>query len=332
MTWDPTPWFIGGGAQHSPEVARLLAYATSGGAEGVVEPADLKVSPLAVPGGSVRIAPGACLLRNRYPGGGQQSYVGRLAMQDTVPVTPTGSAGGRSDLVVARVLDPQYEGSAPSDPTDFDYVRTAVIEGVAASTIASAQAARAYCRTLGYPAIPLGGITLPASTGTVTAGMIRDLRAVALPREKRGQRMAFPTGNNTMPTTSYSSWPADVRTQVDIPEWATRALVLAHLSGIEVIGNGRTVAGVRTYLGPEIQPAGAQVGREIGENGILVDEGGTAARRPHLTVAGIHDVRWARGTTQWLMTQAQRTSGTATIEADYQTTISLEWTFVEEVD
>ena len=332
MSWDPTPWFIGGGAQHSPEVARLLAYATSGGAEGVVEPGDLKVAPLAVPGGSVRVLPGACLLRNRYAGGGQQSYVGRLPVQDTVPITATGSASGRSDLVVARVLDPQYEGSAPTDPTTFDYVRTAVIEGVAASVIASAQAARAYCRTLPYPAIPLGGITLPASTGTVTAAMTRDLRSVAMPRERRGQHMSFPPADSNMPTASYSSWPAGIGTQIEVPEWASTALVLAHISGVEVTGTGRTVAGLRTYLGPGQQPAGAQVGKELGENGIVVDEGGSVARRLHVTVAGRHDVRWARGTTQHVMTQAVRSSGTGIMQADYQTTCSLEWTFLEEVD
>ena len=94
MAWDSTPWFVGGGAHHSPEVARVLAYAASSGAEGIVTPEALRVRPLAVPGTSVRIAPGACLIVNRYPGGAWQTYVGRNPVEHTVPITAAGAGGG----------------------------------------------------------------------------------------------------------------------------------------------------------------------------------------------------------------------------------------------
>ena len=61
MSFDSVPWFVGGGALHSPEVARLLAHAATSGAAGVVTPADLAVSALPVPGASVRVAVGGAL-------------------------------------------------------------------------------------------------------------------------------------------------------------------------------------------------------------------------------------------------------------------------------
>lgn len=236
--WDSTPWFVGGGAHHSPEVARLLAYAASSGAEGVVTPEALRVQPLAVPGGAVRIAPGACLMLNRYPGGGWQTYVGRNPVQHDVQVTPTGSAGGRTDLVVARVLDPQYEGSAPSDPVAFQYMRTEVIQGVPAGTTSAREL------NLNYPALALARITLPASTGTVQASHITDLRKVA---QARSQRLLFTrnlTGpdvhalTTTGPVGQY--WPdtPDPMWQVDIPEWATSFKVVVHYGGVRVSYSG----------------------------------------------------------------------------------------------
>src|SRR5699024_3903592 len=114
-----TPWMVGGGASHPVEVVRQGTHDFTGGAEGISLPGDLRVEPLATPGTSVRVAPGGCTLVNRYPGGEGQSYTARNDAQVTVPVTATGSAGGRSDLVVARVLDPQYEGQPPTDPDAF---------------------------------------------------------------------------------------------------------------------------------------------------------------------------------------------------------------------
>lgn len=309
--------------------AATLRRITYDGSEGILGPGQLKVQPLATPGTSVRVAPGACVVQSRYPGQSWQAYAVAEDVQQSVPVTATASSGGRNDLVVARVRDGNLEtltGGATSG-AGFE-----VIQGVAASVVASPLAAAAYCATLTFPALPLAGLILPASTATVTAGMVRDLRTVKPGVQRAGQRMVFPPSTTTMPTSAYSGWPAGIGVQVDVPPWASTCLVEVVLQGIAVTGTGRSVAGVRTYLGPGTQPSDAAVGVELGENGILIDEGASGARRISTTILGQHDVRKYAGTTQWVMSQAVRSAGTGTFSADYQSQCNLRWTFLPGVD
>ena len=86
MALDSTPWFVGGGAQHSPEVARSLAYASTNGAEGTCGISDLRVQAQSVPNGSVQVIPGAALLLNRYTGGVGQTYALRNATGTDIKV------------------------------------------------------------------------------------------------------------------------------------------------------------------------------------------------------------------------------------------------------
>ena len=235
MAWESSPWMIGNGVEHTVEVARLLAHAGTGGAEGIVTPGDLKVQPLNVPGTKVRIAPGAVLLKNRYPGGGQQTYVGRNTSEHEVSITATGSGGGRSDLVVARVLDPQYEGQEPVDPNDFDYMRTEIIEDVPSST------KRFDELGLNYPAVALARIDLPASTGTIESSHITDLRSMAQPRKERhliAYALEESDGQLRLTSTTGAAWPKieDIgnteQWYLDVPEWAERVRVLATWNGV----------------------------------------------------------------------------------------------------
>lgn len=244
MAIDPTPWMVGGGASHSVEVARLLAYASTSGAEGIVEPASLRVQAQATAGPSVRVAPGAALIRNRYAGGAQQTYVLRNATQTTVPVTATGSAGGRTDLVIARVIDPQHEGQTPPDPDDFDYSRLEVIQGVPSGTRSAADLG------LTYPAIALAKITIPASTATITGAMITDLREVAIPRvlEKVFPRPTV-TQDSGLVLNSRAAFPAgewfpnaggqenNGAYYADIPSWATRMQIRMEWLGVRYFPN-----------------------------------------------------------------------------------------------
>ncbi|QUC01227.1 hypothetical protein [Cellulosimicrobium cellulans] len=323
MPWDSTPWFVGGGAQHSPEVARLLAYATSGGAEGVVEPGDLKVVPLAVPGGGVRVLPGGVLIRNRYAGGAQQTYAGRLPVQDTPAITATGSASGRSDLVVARVLDPQYEGEAPSDPLVFDYVRTEVIEGVAASVVASADAAAAYCRALPYPAIPLGGVTLPASTGTVTGAMVKDLRKVARPRTQRVVRALNNNDVHTLDSTSFVDWPVNANWMLEVPVWATHAVAILTASSVDPVWSGSSGDGyIRLQIGTG---AGAVYGDSLTWQVMEV----TDVQQTYTNGDEIAIPAAMRGTTQRFASTARRVGGTSRIRQTRGSSIVLDVEFQE---
>jgi hypothetical protein len=318
MAFDPTPWFVGGGAQHSPEVARALAYAGTRGSEGIAGIGDLKVSAQSVPNGTVAVAPGGALLLNRYPGGTGQSYSLRNATTTNVTVTPTGSGGGRTDLVIARVLDPQYEGAAPSDPTNFQYAYPAIIQGVPSGTLTAKEL------NLGYPAVALAKITLPASTGTVTSGMITDLRRVAQPRRDRAMVTVFPSATVTLPTGAYSSWPIDPaqRPNVLVPSWATRVDIVAHLSGVKFVqsAGAMTTAGIRTGFGSTL-PA---------QNGIIVQDSTDSSGRYHYTLIGTHLIdSTLRDTYQYINLQAVRTAGSGVWSADYQTSVVIDWEFSE---
>ena len=232
MAMERVPYLVGGGFEHSAEVMRAMLAASTSGAEGIVNAGDFKVQPLAVPGTSVRVAPGNALIRNSYGGGGAQTYACRAGSETEVPIEATGSAGSRTDLIVARIDDPTYQGGV-FDPLTFEAARFEVIKGVPASTKTVAGLG------LSYPAIALARVKLPASTGTVTAAMITALRSVALPRI---QRHLFTHNLSNEETDSINppvgdemgeAWP-NVFWEFSIPTWATRVRVRALLGGVRV--------------------------------------------------------------------------------------------------
>lgn len=237
MAWDSVPWLIGGGAEHSPEVARLLAYAATAGSEGIVEPGDLKVSALTVPGASVNVSPGAALIRNRASGGAQQTYVARNPTRDTAAVASTGSSK-RSDLIVAQIEDPYLAGEPwqdPANPKVGPYVFTRVIPNVPAGTT-RLQDVAAYA---GRSAVTLARVDIPANTAAITNAMIVDLRDVAQPKNREEAWVTNgPAGYGNVFETQDGVWKtlATLTTTATIPEWATRALVRSSVSGLGVFG------------------------------------------------------------------------------------------------
>lgn len=273
MSWDSVPWFVGGGAQHSPEVARLLAYAATSGAEGIVTAGDLKVSPLAVPGASVRVAPGAGLIRNRATGGDSQTYVARNPVDDVVAIAATGSGAGRSDLIVAQIEDPFMAGEPwqdPADPTVGPYIFTRVIPNVPAGTT-RVQDVPGFS---GRSAITLARVDLPASTGTITAAMITDLRNLAMPRQWREM---MPYGNlayEELPHVNgaWGDWPTALKPQVRVPEWATDVFMTVNLVGVQRIHNENADGQVRAIFDQAIgDPATYDVNGDSGLGGWRFD-------------------------------------------------------------
>ena len=225
MAMERVPYLVGGGFEHSAEIMRVMLAASTSDAEGIMTPGDFKITPTAVPGGKVVAAPGNALIRNTYSGGTGQTYATRAPQQTELDIQATGSAGGRTDLVVARIDDPTYGGGA-FDPTTFQAAKFEVIRGVPASTRTAKDLG------LSYPAIALARITLPASTGTVTAGMITDLREVALPRSQRhlfthaltAAEGADELNRPTAAPPDGEAWP-NVFWQVNIPLWAQRVRI-----------------------------------------------------------------------------------------------------------
>src|SRR3954465_6829630 len=91
---------------HNPGIFRANIYASNAGQEGLADPTDGRVSALDVPDSYIRVSPASYRIINRESGYPKEMYAGRLREEDRVPVPPTTSSGGRTDLVVFRVENP----------------------------------------------------------------------------------------------------------------------------------------------------------------------------------------------------------------------------------
>jgi hypothetical protein len=325
MSWDSVPWFVGGGAEHSPEVARLLAYAALGAAEGVVTPGDLKVVPLAVPGGAVTVSSGAALILNRAAGGAAQTYVARNPTADTVAIAPTGSAAGRSDLIVAQIEDPYMAGEpwqAPADPKVGPYVFTRVIPNVPAGTT-RLQDVPGYA---GRSAVTLARVDLPASTGTVTAGLVTDLRALARPRsERQVVKGTLATNTTTLSTGSWQAFPSNPIPGIVVPSWATHAVVRVDTTIRFVSGDG--YANFQAFMGPAGQLDTTTLFADS-----LIDSTGNAGYRQPLVIPS--DGAWAvpaalRGKTVQVASRVRGKSNGGKIATGTEDYYFLDVTFME---
>ena len=285
---------------------------------GPVLSVDLRVVPLDVPGASVRILPGAALIPSRATGGASQSYVARNPSEDVVGITATGSGSGRNDMIVARIEDPFMAGEPwddPTDPTVGPYVFSRVIPNVPASAIASSAAASAYLASIGQTAIPLAGIALPASTGTVTSGLITDLRKVARPQRTRDLYNTQPTTTTTANSSTYIDIAPQAARNIAVPAWATQVKIIGHVAGAVVSGgdfNGN--------IGPMFG------GVALSTNALNVD--------PYTrTVAMVSDTYAVpaamRGTTQALVLRLNKTGGSGTFSTDSYTTVIWDVEFLQ---
>lgn len=230
------PWATGNMAENTHGLARQAYFDSTGGAEGISSVDALKVQAQAVPDKTVRVAPGGAILNNRYDLSLGQSYGARNASQTSVAITATGSAGGRTDAILLRILDPEFEGQPPSNPNTFQYTRLVAVPAPDGIT-------RIEQLNLTYPAILLARVKLPANTGTITNAMITDLREMAIPHEKTvtRSRATVTSGEEVLTATREGGewFPNQGGEQrIDIPLWATRMIISADwLMVQEGIGN-----------------------------------------------------------------------------------------------
>ena len=254
-SWDAVPWMIGGGVEHSTNVARLLAYVAAEGQEGIIGTLDLEVRERAVPDGNVRIAPGACTILNRNPHVEYDAYAARLPIEDTVAIGATGSGGWRTDLVVARVMNPflQDEPFAPPSAADiaahnYQFVETYVIPSVlsgAGSGATHPTKAQVRAALGASSAIPLASVALPPSTGTVQQAHIKDWRQMAQFRE--AQRLFVTTPGGTV-NLADATWKDIASVSVEVPDWATHYSARAILGGL-TFSNPQSIGNLRILLG-----------------------------------------------------------------------------------
>jgi hypothetical protein len=291
----------------------------------------MKVAPLSVPGTAVRVLPGAALILNRGAGGAQQTYAARLPVADQVEIAVTGSGAGRPDLIVAQVEDPFTAGEQwqePSDPTVGPYVFTRVISGVPAGTT-RLQDVPGY---EGRSAITLARVTLPASTGTVTAGMITDLREVAIPRTKAVlQPYALVSADTSVlsATSAYpaggQNWPAETSwADVAIPSWATRVRIVMTWAGVLCTNN--SWGSVWVQMGANSHPDNYKT-QEV--NWDAQNAAGNY-RTMIMAAADIAVPASMRGTSQKFYPRGRKAGGTGTVTLDLRSAMALQIEFYEQ--
>jgi hypothetical protein len=312
MTLIQPPMMVTGG-KHPARTMRMMIRDLSRGSQGVTEYNDLKVTQLTTPGAGVQVADGSGVVRGAA--WGQGSYTQYNVGSATVNIAPTG-ASGRTDMVVLRVLDPEYEGSLNPAADDVGYFY--VVSNVSAT---------ATQPPAGMTAIPLARITLGPNTATITDAMITNLRTIANPRRDRQIYTASPSadqnwGGNAKGT--YVSYPTAARWNIAVPVWAVRARIVF------------TVAAVQVLTGSVYGQAAFKLGTVQGQ-GINFDTGpftsGDRSQRVNLVSADTITVPAAmRGTTQLLQSMvAMDNAAAGTLQVDTATTAIADVEFEEGV-
>lgn len=209
-------WAVNG-SKFSAESARAETFKNTNGARGVTLPTDLKVSALPTPGAAVRVNPGGASLPAGYAAAPGQSYSVTVPTSVDVPVTATGSGGAAVKYLLLRLKDPQYEGTAPADPVNFDYssfVWVTSLTGIA------------------YPYVPLVKLTQPASTATITNAMLTDIRKLARARVDREVTSSSNGVVSTITATGSVGEPwLNYTVTHEVPEWANWVHIIVHVSG-----------------------------------------------------------------------------------------------------
>jgi hypothetical protein len=315
MALDGVPWFIGGEAEHGPDVARQLAYLACGGSEGVTTAGDLKVVPLDVPGAGAKVLAGSASILNRVSA--QQAYSVRNAEADveSVKFGNTGSSGGRSDLVVCLVDNPYIDDNAqdPVSVTKGPYVRFVVVAGVPAGT-KRLQDIPQYAGASGYA---LARVDQPSNNGTITSSMITDLRSVARPHSRRRVQQAQISAAFNITATAASPAPDDAKVSalsVDVPDWATAVNI--RMTVVGVTNSSANVAGTFS----------ARIGTDVATAGTYYQEQVAGSSRLTYIVEDTVAIPVAyRGTTQRLRTYASRSSNSAAGNLQLGTTSQIFW-------
>ncbi|GAA2084426.1 hypothetical protein GCM10009759_03450 [Kitasatospora saccharophila] len=282
MTLIQPPLMVTGGT-HPARSMRMMIRDLSHGSQGITEGDDLRVSPTTTPGPGVRVGTGSAVVAGAT--WGQGSYTQYNNGDQVVPIAPTGGTG-RTDLLCLRVEDPEFEGSRDPGRDDIGYFH--VIPGVSATTTAP---------PAGMSAIPLARITQPPNCATITASMITDLRKVANPRRERKLSTIIGFPYTVLPAqwgVWQDNWPPNATAQIDIPTWATKANLIATLTGIRVMGE--------TFFGLRLK-WGAWISREFQVDTDTI----TYASKYTAMVADNPDITAAmRGTRQELRLQGGR--------------------------
>ena len=308
MTLIQPPMMVNGGT-HPARTMRMMIRDLSRGSQGVTEYNDLKVSQLTTPGAGVQVGDGSGVVRGAA--WGQGSYTQYNVGTQQVDIAPTG-ASARTDMVVLRVEDPEYEGTLNPASDDIGYFH--VVSNVS-STATQPPA--------GMTAIPLARIALPANCATVTNAMVTDLRTIANPRRERQLYTAFPASLSqlTYQDDKWHTWPAAARWNIAVPSWAVSVKIVT------------TVAGLRLDSADVYAHMQNAFGTVLGQDTSIDDDQGNNIRRNTVVLADSLGVPAAmRGTTQALYLQTWMSkSETGNVGVDGSTSLIADVEFTEGV-
>lgn len=313
MALTPVPIAVTG-APHTAQQWRMMVKDLARDRQGVTTGLDLKVSALPVNGAGVQVGDGSAVIAG-VVSPVQGSYSAYNIGTSTVSISATGGTS-RSDMLVLRVEDPEYEGTR--DPETDDIVFFEVISNVGSSATAVPS---------GYSAIPLARIDIPASTATITDAMITDLRRVANPRRERILYPYYYTGSLTEISGTSETWkthPNLTMATIAVPNWAATAKVVFSVSNLR-LADGNIWGGFRFMLG------GVEAAQWVG----IDDNQGTAARRQYNEMVETIDLTTTsgaamRGTNQSFYSRMRtRSSNAGSIGVDSVTTFKIDVEFTE---
>jgi len=222
------PWALNQlGYDYPAEIVRSQHYSATSGGNGVSSPTAMKVEAQTAPDGTVRIRPGGSDVVSTYPGQEEQTYYSPEFQSKTLTVSPTGSSsGGRTDLIVRRVLDPDHEahpehsGEMTEEAAqDLDFQWYELIQGATAST------------KLSYPHVKLAEIRRPANTTIVNSSHIVDLRVLSDPKTLVVPMVKNIGADDTHTAGRTGNYNTLAEFSVDVPDFATTAVVDGTLAG-----------------------------------------------------------------------------------------------------
>jgi hypothetical protein len=234
---DPVPWAISG-SQLDTYVMREFAFMALQGARGVALTGHGKVTALGSPSGNVNVAAGGITTPNVQSTRGEQ-YVGQIASDTVLPIPPT-SGSGRSDLIIATFIDPDYAPWQPSGSPGAPNTSTLFGPYFIPERIPCTSTTTKASQVVSYSAVELARIDIPASTTNITNAMITDLRKLARPRVAFAQGVQQGPGSqeNVLVTdTTYKTFPSNTLA-VTVPDWATNCLTEVKLENILADGSG----------------------------------------------------------------------------------------------
>lgn len=298
------------GATHSAQSFRMLVRDLARGNEGITQGDDLKVSQRSTPGGGVSISDGSGVVRGRA-NSFQGSYaVCNVGADTSVNITATGGTP-RSDMVIIRVEDPEYEGSLNPATDAIAYFQ--VISGVSSSATAIPD---------GRTGIPLARIDIPASTSTITNAMITDLRSIANPRRERTLLTQSPSGLSTNiggTSGTFSNFSTAAGWNITVPGWATKVVM------------SLSVGQIRYNTGVFFGQIRATFGSSATVQAVNLDDNQSGTRRATVVFGDTITLPWSYFvTTQLLRLQACGLTGNAGyVGVDASTTLIADVEFIE---